>query len=193
MQPPFFSPCTHQALNCLEYQQSVSNSNHITYVHRPNLVQVGGNAELENTFKNASKCLYAFGAPDDLLVHRGAAKPLVRASKQDAEIHGNDGLGGVEGLPDVDHAAIRSRLDRSLKLRAIEGISAAVRSAIQNAEKVTIVSTGPMTNIALFVSIYPDLLDGVEEFVFMGGAVGMGNRSSVAGESHPLCITLFGR
>jgi len=37
-----------------------------------------------------------------------------------------------------------------------------------------------MTNIALFVSVYPELLNAVEEFVFMGGAVGMGNRSAVA-------------
>jgi uridine nucleosidase len=37
-----------------------------------------------------------------------------------------------------------------------------------------------MTNIALFASVYPELLNAVEEFVFMGGAVGMGNRSAVA-------------
>lgn len=47
-------------------------------------------------------------------------------------------------------------------------------------DKVTIVSSGPMTNIALFVSVYPELLNAVEEFVFMGGAVGTGNRSAVA-------------
>jgi uridine nucleosidase len=49
--------------------------------------------------------------------------------------------------------------------------------------KVTVISSGPMTNIALFVSVYPELLDAVEEFVFMGGGVGLGNRSSVAGNS----------
>jgi len=52
--------------------------------------------------------------------------------------------------------------------------------------QVTVVSTGPMTNIALFVSAYPDLLAAVEEFVFMGGGVGMGNRSAVA-EYNILC------
>ena len=36
----------------------------------------------------------------------------------------------------------------------------------------TVVSSGPMTNI--------DLLEAVGEFVFMGGAVGAGNRSAVA-------------
>lgn len=47
--------------------------------------------------------------------------------------------------------------------------------------KVTVVSSGPMTNIALFVSVYPELVgSAVEEFVFMGGGVGLGNRSAVA-------------
>ena len=44
----------------------------------------------------------------------------------------------------------------------------------------TVISSGPMTNIALFSSVYPELLSAVEEFVFMGGGVGMGNRSAVA-------------
>ncbi|KAK7695396.1 hypothetical protein QCA50_000032 [Cerrena zonata] len=43
-----------------------------------------------------------------------------------------------------------------------------------------------MTNVALFVSVYPELLDGVEEFIFMGGGAGIGNRSSVA-EFNILC------
>lgn len=47
-----------------------------------------------------------------------------------------------------------------------------------------------MTNIAHFVSVYPDLLVAVEEFVFMGGGVGMGNRSSVA-EYNILCDRTF--
>ncbi|KAJ8698803.1 Uridine nucleosidase 1, variant 3 [Pleurotus ostreatus] len=52
--------------------------------------------------------------------------------------------------------------------------------------KVCMISSGPMTNVALFVSIYPDLVDAIEEFVFMGGGVGMGNRSPVA-EWNILC------
>jgi uridine nucleosidase len=53
-------------------------------------------------------------------------------------------------------------------------------------QQVTVVSTGPMTNIALFVNAYSDLLIAIEEFVFMGGGVGMGNRSAVA-EYNILC------
>jgi uridine nucleosidase len=49
-------------------------------------------------------------------------------------------------------------------------------------DKVTVVSSGPMTNIALFVSVYSNLIQqgAVEEIVFMGGGVGLGNRSAVA-------------
>lgn len=69
-------------------------------------------------------------------------------------------------------------------VRAVEGIARAILT--DRSRKITIISTGPLTNIALFVSVYPDLLDSVEEFVFMGGGVGIGNRSAVA-EFNILC------
>jgi len=47
--------------------------------------------------------------------------------------------------------------------------------------QVSVVSSGPMTNIALFVSVYPELMNAVEQFIFMGGGVGLGNRSAVSG------------
>lgn len=48
-----------------------------------------------------------------------------------------------------------------------------------------------MTNLALFFSAYPDLLDGVEEICFMGGGVGQGNRGAVAGMDIRLVNTRF--
>jgi len=73
-------------------------------------------------------------------------------------------------------------------IRALEGMSTNIKSVWNNGSghKVIVISSGPMTNIALFVSVYTELLNGVEEFVFMGGAVGMGNRSAVA-EYNILC------
>jgi uridine nucleosidase len=46
-----------------------------------------------------------------------------------------------------------------------------------------------MTNIALFVSVYPELVEAVEQFVFMGGGIGLGNRSAVAGM--PFCFKVY--
>jgi hypothetical protein len=70
-------------------------------------------------------------------------------------------------------------------MRALEGMIKEIKSLWRNGkgEKVTVVSTGPMTNVALFVSCYEDVVvEGgvIEVFVFMGGGVGLGNRSAVA-------------
>ncbi|KAF9448428.1 nucleoside hydrolase [Macrolepiota fuliginosa MF-IS2] len=147
-----------------------------------------GNAPSTHTALNAARCLHAYGASPHIKVFPGATKPLILPAKHDPEIHGEDGLGGVEGLPDAAHPAV---LDRFVKeeygegvVRALEGMAQAIRKLWKGGrgEKMTIVSTGPMTNIALFVSVYPDLMEqgAVEEFVFMGGGVGLGNRSAVA-------------
>jgi inosine-uridine nucleoside N-ribohydrolase len=92
----------------------------------------------------------------------------------------------VEGLAPADSDSVRARIasDTTESNRpAIEVIAAAV-SETWNAgagAKVTIVASGPLTNIALFVSVYPHLLDAIERIVFMGGGIGIGNRSAVAG------------
>jgi len=114
---------------------------------------------------------------------------LIRPLKHDPEIHGEDGLGGVEGLPDPESPFLRKRFvidDYGIPVRAVEGMVNAIKKAMATDHKVTVISSGPCTNIALFVSIYPDLLDGIEQFVFMGGGVGLGNRSAVA-EYNILC------
>ncbi len=112
-------------------------------------------------------------------------KPLLLPPKHDPEIHGSDGLGGVEGLPDANDPKVQAFFalnEDGSHVRAIEGMARCIKETWKggDGQKVTIVSSGPMTNIALFVSAFPDLLEAVEEFVFMGGAVGTGNRSSVA-------------
>lgn len=150
---------------------------------------VHGNAGWEDTNKNAARCLYAFGAPENIHVFPGASKPLIRLARHDPEIHGIDGLGGVVGLPPADIPSVQARLEPSNEpARALKAISDAICRTWKNGDgdKVTLVSSGPMTNIALFVSLYPNLLDGIDEFVFMGGGVGIGNRSSSA-EFNILC------
>ncbi|KAJ7741083.1 Inosine/uridine-preferring nucleoside hydrolase domain-containing protein [Mycena metata] len=168
-------------------------------LHCPNITLLGistthGNASSYWTMRNAARCLQAFGASSrypEVRVYPGAAKPLLRPAKHDPEIHGVDGLGGVEGLPDSESPEVTRWLAKDAdgeNIRALDGMARAVKQTWNrgNGHKVTIISSGPMTNIALFVAVYPDLLDAVEEFVFMGGGVGLGNRSAVA-EYNILC------
>jgi len=145
---------------------------------------------------NAARCLFAFGAKsDEVRVYPGADVPLLLPAKHDPEIHGVDGLGGVEGLPALDDPRVLAFFendDDGKRSRALDGMSKAIRKTWLggSGRKVTVVASGPMTNIALFVSVYPDLLEAVEEIVFMGGGVGVGNRSAVA-EFNILCDREF--
>lgn len=141
-----------------------------------------GNTTVENTKNNASKCLSAFAAPETVKVYRGAARPLLRPARHDSQIHGPDGLGGVEGLPSAESTSVRERIESS---PAIEAIASAIRQTWDNGagSKVTLVASGPLTNIALFVSVYTDLFEAIDQIVFMGGGIGVGNRSAVAGSS----------
>ncbi|KAF8138925.1 uridine nucleosidase [Boletus edulis] len=152
------------------------------------LRRVHGNTTAEWTAINAARCLHAFAAPAHIKVYPGAARPLSRnAPKHCPEIHGEDGLGGVVGLSAPDSPDIQTRLarsDDSKPISALQGMTNAIRETWDGGagRKVTIVSSGPMTNVAVFISAHPELLDGVEQFVFMGGGNGFGNITPAAGK-----------
>ncbi|KAH9994141.1 uridine nucleosidase [Russula compacta] len=159
---------------------------HCTNIHLLGISTVHGNTTCENTKINAARCLHAFAAPEHIKVYGGATVPLLRPARYGSEIHGPDGLGGVEGLPSADSDPVRARIDDHRP--AVEAIAAAIKQ-IWNAgagAKTVVVASGPLTNIALLVSVYPHILDAVERIVFMGGGIGIGNRSAAA-EFNILC------
>ncbi len=123
---------------------------------------MAGNATLENTTRNALSVLTLLGRTD-VPVAAGAAAPLRRALETAPHVHGSSGLEGAD-LPQP--AAAASSLD------AVELMAQAVSSS---AAPVTLVPTGPLTNIAHFHRRHPDLYAGVAEVVLMGGSLGEGN------------------
>ncbi|KAL0950277.1 hypothetical protein HGRIS_010257 [Hohenbuehelia grisea] len=159
---------------------------HLSEIKLLGISTTHGNTSSHCTALNAARCLHAFGADRQIRVYPGASKPLILPVKYDAEIHGEDGLGGVEGLLPQDDPSLLdwfAKDSEGATIRALEGMATSIRTTWNKGagSKVHVVATGPMTNIALFVSAYPDLLHAVEEFVFMGGGVGVGNRSPAAG------------
>jgi len=130
-----------------------------------------------------------FNAPAHVKVYPGASKPLILPAKHDPEIHGEDGLGGVEGLPSADEPAVMNRFVQKQDepgelVGSLEGMVGEIRRVWKGGkgDKVTVISSGPLTNIALFISVYSNMIEqgAIEEFVFLGGGVGLGNRSAVA-------------
>ena len=132
---------------------------------------------------NAARCLLSYGSPEQssrLRVYAGVTKPLLRPVRHDPEIHGTDGLGGVEGLLSADDPRVQAKVAETAGKKAVNALADAARS-LPEGQQLSIVATGALTNIALFVSLYPELVrEKVSQIVIMGGAEGRGNRSPTA-------------
>lgn len=128
---------------------------------------VFGNVNLEQTTINALRILEFLGK--DIPVAKGVPRALFFDPGIDgSHVHGVDGLGGYPmtypKTKVVDQVAVE-----------------AIKDLIEKSEEnITLVALGALTNIALFIKIYPHLLDKIEEIVVMGGSLGAGNVNSAA-------------
>jgi purine nucleosidase/pyrimidine-specific ribonucleoside hydrolase len=130
------------------------------------ITTVAGNSYVKNTTRNALTMIENAGI--DVPVCEGAAKPLLRKQIVAPDIHGESGLEGADmPLPK------KEKDERN----AIEFIAQMIR---ENSDEVTLVAIGPLTNIANFVTVYPDLCKNVKEIVIMGGGIFFGNTTPVA-------------
>lgn len=122
-----------------------------------------GNQTPDKTLNNAMRMLTLLHR-EDIPVAQGNQTPLVKPLETAPEVHGKTGLDGAD-LPDPDF--------QGQTIPAIDLIAKVLR---ESNEKVTLVVTGPMTNAALFLRVYPDLArEKIDQIVFMGGAMGLGN------------------
>jgi inosine-uridine nucleoside N-ribohydrolase len=126
---------------------------------------VAGNQTLEKTTANAIRVLDFVGR-DEVPVASGADRPLVRAPFVAAEVHGETGLDGPD-LPPPQR--------EPLTVHAVEFLAQQIRD---HDGAVTLVPTGPLTNIALLLAIHPEARP--ERIVLMGGAIAEGNVTPAA-------------
>lgn len=127
---------------------------------------VDGNTDRDGVCKNTLYVLETAGA-GDVPVAAGAAHPLMGPRAHGEHVHGDDGLGGLSRPP-----------SHSLDPRhAIE----LIRDLVEGSEEpVTLMPVGPLTNIALFVSTYPETAAKLERIFLMGGSASVGNVSATA-------------
>jgi inosine-uridine nucleoside N-ribohydrolase len=128
---------------------------------------VAGNATLEKTTRNTLRVLSLIGRPD-VPVGAGASSPLRRPLRTAEDIHGESGLEGSE-IPD-------SPLEPDER-----GATELIADALTEApEPVTLIPTGPLTNIATFLREHPGLRERIERISLMGGSIGLGNTTPAA-------------
>jgi purine nucleosidase len=131
------------------------------------ITSVAGNVGLDLTTSNAQRVCEFIGAPG-IPVTPGAAAPLLRPPIDARLVHGDSGLGGAR-LPDP--------LTRPAGGHAIDYIIDTIKAA---PGEITLVATGPLTNIALAVHREPRLASLVSNFVIMGGSASRGNVTPAA-------------
>lgn len=120
------------------------------------ITTVSGNAEIEKTTMNALK-ICDLVSLTDVVVSKGASEPLIRLRETAPGIHGDSGLDGPE-LPEPSRSWSEEH-----------GADTIIRLLKESKEPVTILPTGPLTNIALALSKAPEIKDNIEEIVLMGG------------------------
>ncbi|MGE0970613.1 pyrimidine-specific ribonucleoside hydrolase RihA [Klebsiella sp. WOUb02] len=121
-----------------------------------------GNQTPEKTLRNVLRMLTLLQR-QDIPVAGGARKPLMRELIIADNVHGESGLDGP-ALPEPDFAP--------QNVTAVELMAKTLRESPQ---PVTIVATGPQTNVALLLNSHPELHDKIARIVMMGGAMVLGN------------------
>jgi inosine-uridine nucleoside N-ribohydrolase len=128
---------------------------------------VHGNQTLDKTTANALRVL-EFAGFGEMPVAGGADRPLVREPRVAAHVHGETGLDGPDLPPPVG---------APVSAHAVDFLADRLRMA---SRPVTLIPTGPLTNIALLLAHHPGMAADIERIVLMGGTIAEGNVTPAA-------------
>lgn len=129
------------------------------------ITTTAGNSTVENTTRNA-RYILSLLKREDIPIFSGANKPLVR-ELDTAKVTGKSGLEGIDPTN-------KSNLTDNAIEKIIEVIA-------QSPGQITLISLGPLTNIAQVILQAPEICRETKELVIMGGAIrAPGNKNRVA-------------
>lgn len=156
----------------------------ILAAYAPNLNLIGistvaGNQIIEKTTKNALNVLNWIGKTSESSglecpLIQGAIKPLFRRVVLCDEIHGESGLEihATRILPDIPKQALDHLNSLNSKQISTHFTTRIYDCLKSSNELVTLIATGPLTNIALLLINYPHVTKFIKKLVLMGGACG---------------------
>lgn len=130
------------------------------------ITTVGGNQLLDKVTLNCLKTLSLVNK--NIPVASGAASPLTREIHTGGDAHGDSGMDGPV-LPPPKYRVVSTN-----------AVQFMYEKIINSQEKVTLVPTGPLTNIALLLRTFPDIKDKIDLICLMGGGISTGNRTPAA-------------
>ncbi|KAG8452181.1 hypothetical protein GDO86_004102 [Hymenochirus boettgeri] len=135
-----------------------------------------GNTTIENVCQNVLRVLYVCGRLE-IPVHKGASRPLLGDFLHASHYHGHDGLGDAAdpNAPGLD------------LLQKEHAVLAMLRIASEHAGQVSLVATGPLTNLALAINMDPTFSQKIKSLFIMGGNMESRGNATVCGEFNFAC------
>ena len=124
---------------------------------------VGGNVTLNYVTANAQKLLTFLGSHAELA--SGQANPIIKEIETAGEIHGKTGMDGYD-FPENSS---------DYPLASDNAVAFMYDHISKSDEKVNIVATAPLTNVALLLKVFPDVKQNIEHIYVMGGSTLQGN------------------
>lgn len=122
------------------------------------ITTVAGNVPLHLTSRNARMMCDLMGRKD-VPVFAGCPRPMLRLPVTAEDFHGESGIAGLDPFePETPLGAPH----------AVNALIGALRSA--GPSEMSIVITGPMTNLATALVMAPDIAGHIRQLVIMGGA-----------------------
>ncbi|MHC0038809.1 nucleoside hydrolase [Pseudoneobacillus sp. C159] len=116
-----------------------------------------GMVPVEYSYRNTKEVIKSLN--QKIPVFKGSEKPLVRTKEYKGKIHGIDGLGETLGPVTQTYESTKPAVDFIIeKVHEYEN-------------ELTIVTTGPLTNLASAIQKAPEIVEKVGRIVSMGGAV----------------------
>jgi purine nucleosidase len=134
------------------------------------ITAVAGNVPLALTQRNARQ-MCDIADKRDIRVFAGCDRPMVRELLTAEKVHGNTGIDGVDIID--PETPLQER-------HAVDFIVETLRGA--EADSITLVPTGPLTNIGTAIDRAPEILPKIRELVIMGGAMREGGNYSPSAE-----------
>jgi purine nucleosidase/pyrimidine-specific ribonucleoside hydrolase len=127
------------------------------------ITTVAGNVGVDKCTKNVLRVLSLMALTEYPIVAEGAERPLVRAPFTAGSVHGEDGLGE---LGDAYYPELPTGVTSDL-----QAVDLMLQLIGDSPGEITLIATGPLTNVARAIRKDPRTMAQVKEIVFMGGAV----------------------
>lgn len=129
------------------------------------ITTVAGNQSIEKVTNNTIGLMSFLNK--DIKIAKGAKGPLIREKRPAINVHGENGVGDY----DFPHTK---------ELFSNNAVTFLRDTILASKEKVTLVPIGPLTNIALLIKTFPEVIENIELLSIMGGSTIGGNCTATA-------------